>query len=443
MPEVQTVDEVVNNRTVGGRGGGLAARPTESESVDNATGSVKVDRSGIEDDKHGEGGRRGRVLKESTAKLLEKLEAEKDAAENARKPAPHEEGDADEEEEAVDNGDAGEADEAGGDDADEGAGEEDSDEEAEKPDPAAEWQTKAATLEQRNRELINELDTARKTPKSQRTERETALVAAEAAYYDEGSVGAVRKFLSVITGAAPDSKEVDAELTGVYIDLAARELGVPLDQNQQQLRDNARTRLLLARDKREKAEADKKPVVDNSAEAAQIEQGTKYIDNLLVTKGQSGTSFADEYPMLMDLAEDFDGYKPAEVLARAVRREFMTGTLNPATTSETEALHTVARKIEAHYDAFAKRIEAARAKKIKPNTTNPSGKTPKAAVEASKEQRQSPAARTLTNAAASRAPATTPKVTKQKAKQAAEKTRRDFPSDAAWRQHLLDKHSLS
>lgn len=434
MPETQTVDEIVSTRTVGGRGGGgLSARPVENESVD-AAGGTKVDRSGIENDTHSEGGRRGRVLKESTAKLLEKFEQEEE--EDARTPAPHEEGDADEEvaDEAVD-ADEAPAEDAGDGEPAEEAGEEDA------PDPVAEFRETAQRLEARNRELINELETARKTPKSQRTERETALMAAEAAYIDEGSVPALRKFLSVITGAAPDSKEVDAELAGIYTDLTARELGVPLDQNQQTLRDNARTRLLLARDKREKVEAAKAPVVDNSAEAVQYEQAARYVDNLLVTKGQSGTSLADEYPMLMALAEDFDGYKPSEVLARAVRQEFMTGSLNPAG-NELDAIRTVAQKIEAHYEAVAKKIEAARAKKTKPNTTTPSAK-PKAAVEASQEQRRSTGARTITNAAASRAPATTPKTTKQKAQPAKEKTRKDFKTDAEWRQHLFDKHKLT
>ncbi len=430
MPEVQTVDEVVSNRSPGGsRVGGLAARPTESESVDNASGQTKVDRSGIEDDKHGEGGRRGRVLKESTAKLLEKFEEEREEA-DAPTLAPHEEGDADEEEADADG--AAEA------DADDDAGDEEVEEG--EADPVAPLRETAARLEARNKELISELETARKTPKTQRTERETALVAAEQAYVDESSVAALRKFLSVVTGAAPDSKEVDAELAGIYADLTARELGVPLDQNQLALRDNARTRLLLARDKREKAEADKKPVVDNSADAG-LEQAVKYVDNLLVTKNQSGASIADEYPMLMALAEEYDSLKPSELLARAIRREYEAGTLNPAST-ETDALRFVAQKIEAHYDAVAQKIEAARAKKIKPNTTNPSAK-PKAAVEPSKEQRQSPAARTITNAAASRAPAAAPKVTKKKAPAAQEKTRKDFASDAQWRQHLLDKHGMS
>ena len=436
MPETVTQDEVVSLRSNPTRGG-HSARPQEDESVHATNGTVEVDRSGIENENHAIGDRRGRAFKKSTAELLDKFEKE---AQDARAPAPHEEGDPDEDE-------APEA-EAASDDAEpaqdevvaegESTGDAAEAEETEEAIPVNEWQTKAQTLEQRNRELLTELDTARKTPKNELTTRQSALIAAEASYIDEGSVASLRKYLSVITGAAPDSKEVEAELRGLYADLTAVELGVPLDQNQQALRDNARTRLLLARDRREKADADKKPDADNSANVESYEQAAKYVDNLLVVKGQSGTSLADEYPMLMDLAEDFDGFKPSEVLARAIRQEIMTGTLDPKT-ADIDMVRMVAPKIEKHYDDVAKRIEAARAKQSKKLGTTTSVK-PKVATDESTEQRQSKGARTLSNAAASRAPAKLPKATKQKAQPIVEKSRKDFKTDAEWRNHLLKLH---
>lgn len=434
MPETNVVDEVVSERAPATRSGGTA-RPVTNETVEASTGNTRQQaRPGVEEESYADGGRKGRVFKESTEKLLQEFDKRPE-------PAPHEVGDGDEdepEEEApeadasADAADEGDADEGG----EEGEGEE-SKEEA--PDPAAEWQTKAQTLEQRNRELIAELDTARKTPKAERTERESALLAAEQTYIDEGTVPALRKFLGVIVGAAPDSKEVDAELAGLFTDLSAHELGVALDQNQQALRDNARTRLLLARDKREKVEGSKKAEPGNgAAEAVQYETAARHVDNLLITKGQSGTSIADEYPMLMSLAEDFDGYKPGEVLARAIKQEIEVGTLDPKI-SDVDMIRAVAPKIESYYEKLANKIETARAKKTKPDTTTPSVK-PKAAPEQSKEQRQSHGARTISNAAASRAPAKPPKApTKQKAATTA-KTRKDFPNDAAYRQYLLELH---
>lgn len=444
MPETNTVDEVVSERPSTQIGGALRARPVAHETVDAGTGTTKVTKNGAEEDAISEGARKGRVYKESTVKLLEQLESEEAAA---RAPAAHEMGDADEDEptadadagddegeSTVDAASAGEGDVGDGGEVAAGAGAAP----APKPDPAAEWQTKAQSLEQRNREILAELEAARATPKSQRTERETALVDAESAYVEEGTIPAIRKFIGVIVGAAPDSKEVDAELSGLFTDLTARELGVPLDQNQQALRDNARTRLLLARDKREKADGAKKAEPgDGAAEAMNYEAAVNYVDNMLVTKGQSGTSLADEYPMLMTLSEDFDGFKPGEVLARAIRQEIMVGTLDPRT-NEVDMIRAVAPKIEKHYDAVAKKIEAARAKKTKPDTT-PSV-TPKVAPATSKEQRQSTEARTITNATASHAPAKLPKATAVKSKTTSAKSRKDFPSEAAWKEHLLSKH---
>lgn len=439
MPAPEVVDEVVNVRSQ--PRAGTASRPMHEESVNASSGSTKIDRTDVVDENHTGSVRTGRTFSKSVEDKLAKMD-EEDA--DARKPAPHEEGDADEGEEV---GDAGE-DEAAA-DADEPAGEEDAGEEGdgeeageEASDPSVEWQEKYGTLEARNRELIGELETARKTPRSQRTERETALVAAEASYIDEGSIPALRKFLGVIIGAAPDSKEVDAELAGVYTDLTARELGVPLDENQKALRDNARTRLLLARDRREKADAAKKTETDNSVVEVNFENAAKHAENLLATKVQGGTSLADEYPLLMTLAHDFDGYRPTEVLARAIKQEIETGTLNP-NTSDIDMVRIVASKIEKHYDGVAKRIEAARAKTKKPGTTTPSVK-PKAAVEPSTEQRQSTGARTLTNAAASRAPAKPPKANppKIKSKSTVEKTRKDFKNEREWQEHLFDKHKM-
>lgn len=453
MPETKTIDEEV---AVVRPGRGVAARAVQEETI-APRGVVKSARGGnVEDDTHNSARRTERALPDSTEKLLQKMEAEEKA--NARKPAPHDEGDADEDEveETVDEGgtddEAGDDDGEAGDDAGEDDGEQDdagADEEgaagdgeedaAGEDDGANELVATNARLEARNRELTAELEIAKKTPKAQRTERETALVAAEAAYIEEGTVPALRKFLAVIVGAAPDSKEVDMELSGLYTDLAARELGVTLDENQKTLRDNARTRLLLARDKREKAEAGKKPVADNSADDVNYGEAVKHIEPLLTAKSKGVASIADENPMLMALAEDIDGMKPAELLARAIRQEIMTGSLDPNLDSVT-MIKKVAPKIERYYAARAAKIAAA-AKNKKPDTA-PSGKKPKAANATSTEQRQSPAARTLTNATVSRAPAKNPKTNPTKVKTTAEKTRKDFPSEEAWQDHLFTKHNF-
>lgn len=448
MPE-QVVDEVVNTNPRTAPARGVAARPVVEETV----GGPPAPPAASADETHAIADRRGRAFKPSTSKLLEKIEAEEQAAKAAApdegdpdedEPDDADEGDADEGD--ADEGDADEGDADGG-DADEGDGTDgDADEgdaDEEKPDPAAALAEERDRLLARNREMVAELEAARKAPKAKRTERETALIAAESKYYDEGTIPALRQFLSVVTGAPPDSKEVDAELAGLYTDLTARELGVGLDPNQQALRDNARTRLLLARDKREKAEAGKTDP-DDSAEVVNYEEGTKHVTALLSTKTQNGASLKDEYPTLMALAEDFDGYAPSEVVARTIRHEIMTGTLDPKVHSDVDMVRHAASKIEKYYASRAAALRAKLTPSKKPDTTTPSGKKPKVAVEASNAQRQSTGAPTITNATASRAPAKNPKpdqkapTTKQ-----GRKTRKDFPSDAAWRNHLLDKHFKS
>lgn len=429
MASNQTVDDVVTPRAHAGAG--QNARPAYQETVAADSGASKVFNSRSEKDDQKEAPRPGRSFKASTAALLDKFEKES--------LAPHEEGDSDDDD-VVETAPAAKADvvveggDAAGDEAppaEEGDGA--------KAEPS-EWQTRAQTLEARNREILAELETARKTPKAQRTDRETALHAAEAAYIDEGSVSALRKFLSVVVGAAPDSKEVNAELAGLYVDLTAQEVGVSLDQSQQAFRDNARTRLLLARDRREKAEGEKKVEPSNDAsEAVQYERASQHLDTLLSTKSQSGTSIADEYPMLMSLSKDFDGFKPSEVLARAIRQEIMTGTLD-VNTPDVDMVRAVAPKIEQHYEQVGKKITAALAKK-KTGTTTPSVQ-PKVAAEAATETRQGQGARTITTTTASRAPAAAPKTTKAKAP-TTEKKRGDFKNDRAWREHLLSVHFKS
>src|SRR5690348_1587918 len=93
MPEPQTVDEVVNARAPSR---GLAARPVHEESVNASSGATRIDRSDVEDENHSGATRAGRKFSKSIEDKLAKLDKEDLSA---RLPAPHEEGDADDEEE--------------------------------------------------------------------------------------------------------------------------------------------------------------------------------------------------------------------------------------------------------------------------------------------------------------------------------------------------------
>jgi hypothetical protein len=399
----QFVDEVVSTRV---QQGGSVARQNIDEVVDPRSGSTRVVRSSSEEESVGEGGRN-----------LKATAARDKAIENALNS--HDEGDADEgdtdEDEGTDTSDEGDGDE--GEEAGEGSESEGDEEETEEeqPDPVKEWEAKYTDIETRNRALVSELEAAKATPKRERSEREQALVEAEESYVNDGSVPALRKFLGVILGAAADSKEVDAELAGIYADLTAKELNVPLTEAQAAKREAARARLALDRDKRERKAASEKPAQANSGEGPQIEKAAQYLDNFLSTKGQGGTSIADEYPLVMALSEDFDGMKPGELIARALDREFQVGTLSP-TMSEDALVRAALTKINKHYKSVVEKIQKTTSSKNN-DSAKPTGKKP-AAAQASQDKRQSHGARTITNATASVAPATKPKVKTKPAQQA-------------------------
>lgn len=380
------VDEVVAHRT----GTGAVPRATMNETVSEHGGPAREEHAaGVEQETRPDAHKGGRVLKATTQALLDKLEA----------------GDTEDPDDVglVDDT-ASETSEAGGTEGETVV--------EEKP-VTDEWQTKAARLEEHNRRLLAENESLRKAPKMTKSERDAALAEAEQAYVDEGPVVAIRKFLSTVIGAAHDSKDVDAELSGLYADLTARELNVPLEASHQALREIARARLALARDKREKSEvaaATKAP--DQSDESAQVAQAATFIDNLLTTKRESGKSFADDHPMLMNLAEHFDGLKPHELLARVIKRDIQVGTLDPSLGNDA-LVKEAAQRIEAHYNALADKVTKA---KPQPKTVTDTAKAgdskPATAGKTSTDQRQSTGAQKLTNASASVAPATSPKTKK-------------------------------
>lgn len=442
MPAPEVVDEVVSTRANGG-----SLRPVINETVTEQGASARVS-DGLKEETTGEGGIVGRKFKPSTIALFDALEGKAPAAKPAKgaAPAAHEVGDADEDEPkdeapaaAHEEGDADE-----GEAPAEGEAEGETTEEETTDEPPAELEvlrTEKTRLEQTNKQLVAQLDAARKTPVRERTPREKALLEAEAAYVDEGSVPALRKFLATVIGAAPDSAQVDEELAGLYADLTAKELNVPLDQSQQAMRKASRAQLALARDKREKAESEKKPVDDNDAVARQqIEGAARVIDNELVTKGQAGTSLADEFPKLMSLAQDFDGMPPSQVLATAIRRELLAGSLDPNAPNSVN-IRAVAQKIEAHYEAVAKKISASLAPKTD-TTKGTSKQAPTNATNKPQSGANGQGARTISQANAGKAPGTAPKI-KAKNTSVAEKSRKDFKSENEWRNYLFDKHQLS
>lgn len=411
----ETIDEVVSMRA----GTGPVARATVEENVTEGGVVSERNASGVVNEDVSDGARRARRLNESTKKLL-------DIADGKADP-PAEGGEVE----------ASDPDDAGLEEAEtktEAAAEGEKTEE-EKAPPVDEWREKYTKLEEHNRRLASELDTERKKPRVTPSKRDQALSEAEQAYVDEGPVVAMRKFLSVVLDVPPDSPDVDAELSGLYTDLTARELNVPLEQSHKAIREAARARLALARDKRERkaqSEATKPEPTDGSEG---VEQAAKLIGSRMTAQREGSKSFADEHPLLMTFARDLDGFPPEVLVAKVIQREIQVGTLDPSL-GDDELIRRAAKIVESHYTAIADRFSKAKPSQT-PDTTKSSEQVATPKKTESNEQRQGTGARTITSAAASVAPATSPT---KKQTTSGEKTRKDFKSDKEWRDHLLTKH---
>jgi hypothetical protein len=388
MPQDQIVDEVVvggprpNSANAGRRNSGMV-----TEYIDGSGKAARVERggNGIEADDIHEGGRKQTALKPSTQKLLDILDKQ-DAVEP-------------ENEASADTDDAGLVDAKpaaeGGEDV------------VEEKHPAFdEIVAERDRYADHNRQLLDALDEAQRRPRSEPSEREKALDEVERTYGDD-SIGAVRKLIATVLGVAHDSADVDRELAGLYADLTSQQLKVPLEESHKAKREVERARQALARDKRErKAEIDAASNRGNQdAEARQFEEVGTFIDGRINSKGATGKSIADDHPLLMSFAEELDGMKASHLLGKVVQREIKAGTLDPTKMTDDQMLAKAAKLVEAHYQSLGDRFAATR-----PTTPNPTdtAKTETTAANASQAKRQSPGARTITNATASVAPATSP-----------------------------------
>lgn len=297
--------------------------------------------------------------------------------------------------------------------------------------PADEWKTKYDAVERANRKLVADLEAARAAPReTPLSERHTQLADAEETYVNEGASAAFRKFLGVVLGAAPDSKEVEAELALAYMDLTASDLGVPLTDAQQAKRDAARARLALARDKKERKSAAETPKPVPEQTGADIEKMSSFIGNRLTTKNAEGKSLGDDFPLLTRFSQTLDGMSPDKLIAFVIDRDFRTGVIDVASygNRDDDLIRDVAKKIEEHYDNLAS--EFGKAKPPKTDTTQ----SKPAVAPTSEEQRQSHGAR-ITNANAGAAPATPP------TKKTTEKKKLPLKGSAR-REALFNKHNI-
>lgn len=253
---------------------------------------------------------------------------------------------------------------------------------------------RTARLETANRDLLTQLEQLKARPaRGEPSAREKALDEAERTVLED-SIGAVRKVFATALGVEdPKHASVDKFMTWLYHDLTEHELNVPLDASIKALRESERNLALRARDKRDAAAEAARPTQPQGD--PQLATKVGIVSNLLTAQADHAT----KYPLLRGLSTDFDGMKPEELLWRELDRGFQTGEYD-RNAQDVQLIDLASRKIEAHYQALADKIAKAR-----PSTATP---TQAAVATDSKADPQAPGVRTITNASASVAPATTP-----------------------------------
>lgn len=266
------------------------------------------------------------------------------------------------------------------------------------PDQSADLTAARDRALEHNARLVAEVETLRKRPsRGEPAPREKALDEIEK-MYAEDPVGANRRLAALALGHEDAAHaDVDRQLSWLYHDLTERELKVPLDQSVKAQREAERTRVMMARDKRERAiETAPAPAADDT-ETKRTEHHTQIVANRLA-------AVAAEHPLLMSLAQDFHGQKPEAVVLADIYRGFQTGEYNPAADND-KLIEASTKKIEAQYQVLADKILKARPL---PSTAAPQ-------APAATEKSASPTGngtRTITAASASVAPATLPVATK-------------------------------
>jgi len=291
-----------------------------------------------------------------------------------------------------------------------------------KPEPTKEAEaTKAADADltaryerivEHNKKLVAELERREAASASDLDDRGKELDAIERDM-TAAPMTAIRRLVALNAGVKADAPEVDEIMSGLYKEWTATELKVSLDDGARALIGERRNRALIDRDKREREAARKR-----DEDRGRSEEGKRRVQAVVKALGEElTTKYAGKYPLLMEHAALFDNVPPEQALFNAISRGIGAGQHKHDDPDEVLVDH-YAKELEARYKpryealekSFSARLEPVFEKKFKPApSTAPVGQ---AAASASTTV---PAAdpnqagvRTITNASASVAPASTP-----------------------------------
>jgi hypothetical protein len=260
----------------------------------------------------------------------------------------------------------------------------------------------AAELERvlaQNRALTEEVGRLKTAPRHEPSPRDKALDEIERTYL-ENPRASVRRLIAVALGHEdPKHPDVDSEMKGLLQELFSDDAGVPIDDTRQAKIEAARTRHLLARDKRQRtAEQAAASAPPESSEDKQTAADTQVLSNLLDTHKVDGKSFAERYPLMMSVSQKVHGIKPADLLRTFIYEGFATGEYDRAKPAG-ELIELAAKRAEALYQDLHDTLGRARPTSTAQPTTAP---------EIANKEGQGQAPRSITNASASVAPATPP-----------------------------------
>lgn len=285
---------------------------------------------------------------------------------------------------------------------------------AEAPVQDAELKARYERVLEHNKRLVDELEARDKAASDAMDDRLKELDAIERDWGSD-ALGAMRRMVALNAGVKPDDPMVDRLMGHIYKEWTGAEFKVAMDDGTRAAIGTDRNRLLIERDKRDRAAAQRRE--EERAKKAEAERraqsAVKYLEE------QLGSKYAGKYDL--EHAQLFDNVSPAHALFSAISRGIAAGQHKQDDPDDVLIEH-YARELEGRYkprlsrleEFFSKKLEPVFEKKFKASTPAPSTSTTTPGQPQASEARDQAAgatrdgARTLTNASASVAPPAPP-----------------------------------
>lgn len=256
-------------------------------------------------------------------------------------------------------------------------------------------------LVEHNKRLVAELD-RRSAAAATPDERTRALDEIERGLTTD-TLASVRKLLALNAGIKDAADPaVDRLLGGLYAELTANELKMPMDAGQRALMEAERTRRLVERDKKDALAAESAKQV-KEAESAENERNANV--GMQLSQHLESSKHAEQFPLLMRHAATIDKVSPGELVWAAIRHGIRAGESSKDDSDET-LINRYSKKIETFYQDHLAKLGITRPEVASTSTAAPAQATVPATE--NKADASNNGVRTITNASASVAPPAPP-----------------------------------